>query len=109
MAAARFPAGKHDAQFSLVRRFRQAEKRRHDQAGTHPDANKGWGVAIDRYADTIVDSNLRLSLYVLLAAVGMLLLIGCTNLANLTLARGTAREREVAVRSALGAERGRLI
>ncbi len=75
----------------------------------YPDSNKGWGVAIDRYADTIVDSNLRLSLYVLLAAVGMLLLIGCTNLANLTLARGTAREREVAVRSALGAERGRLI
>jgi len=66
-------------------------------------------VAIDRYADIIVDSNLRLSLYVLLAAGGMLLLIGCTNLANLTLARGTAREREVAVRSALGAERGRLI
>ena len=75
----------------------------------YPDSNKGWGVAIDRYADIIVDTDLRRSLYVLLAAVGMLLLIGCTNLANLTLARGTAREREVAVRSALGAERGRLI
>jgi hypothetical protein len=62
-------------------------------AQAYPDSNKGWGVGIDRYADTIVDSNLRQSLYVLLAAVGMLLLIGCTNLANLTLARGTARER----------------
>jgi putative ABC transport system permease protein len=75
----------------------------------YPESNKGWGVAIDRYADTIVDSDLRQSLYVLLGAVGMLLLIGCTNVANLTLARGTAREREVAVRSALGAGRSRLI
>ena len=75
----------------------------------YPDSNKGWGVSIERYADTITDTNLRQSLYVLLAAVGMMLLIGCTNLANLTLARGAAREREVAVRSALGAGRQRLI
>ncbi len=78
-------------------------------AQQYPDSNKGWGVTIERYADTIVDTNLRQSLYVLLAAVGMMLLIGCTNLANLTLARGAAREREVAVRSALGAGRQRLI
>ncbi len=78
-------------------------------AQAYPDSNKGWGVTIDRYADTIVDANLRQSLYVLLGAVGMLLLIGCANLANLTLARGAAREREVAVRSALGASRHRLI
>jgi len=78
-------------------------------AQAYPDSNKGWGVTIDRYADTIVDANLRQSLYVLLGAVGMLLLIGCANLANLTLARGAAREREVAVRSALGAGRHRLI
>lgn len=75
----------------------------------YPESNKGWGVTIDRYSDVIVDTNLRQSLYVLLGAVGMLLLIGCANLANLTLARGAAREREVAVRSALGAGRHRLI
>jgi putative ABC transport system permease protein len=49
-------------------------------ARDYPDSNKNWGVTIDRYADIIVGSQLRSSLYVLLAAVGMLLLIGCANL-----------------------------
>src|SRR5262249_13209803 len=71
--------------------------------------NKGWGVSIVPYADSIGSPQLRSSLYVLLSAVGMLLLIGCANLANLTLARGTSREREVAVRAAIGAGRGRLV
>src|SRR5262249_35930816 len=62
-------------------------------AQDYPDSNKGWGVAIDPFADTVVGTQLRQSLYVLLSAVGMVLLIGCANLANLSLARGTARER----------------
>ena len=78
-------------------------------AQDYPDSNKGWGVSTVRYMDSIVGPQLRSSLYVLLSAVGMLLLIGCANLANLTLARGTSREREVAVRASLGAGRGRLI
>jgi putative ABC transport system permease protein len=78
-------------------------------AEAYPASNKGWGVTVDRYADEIVGDRLRQSLYVLLAAVGMLLLIGCANLANLTLARGMSREREVAVRASIGASRGRLV
>ncbi len=75
----------------------------------YPDSNKGWGVRVDRFTDMVVGDQLRRSLYVLMAVVAAVLLIGCTNLANLTLARATSREKEVAIRASLGAGRGRLI
>ena len=74
-----------------------------------PDSNKSWGVVTERYADILVLPELRTGLFVLMTATAMVLLIGCANLANLALARGVSREREVAVRAALGAGRSRLI
>ncbi|HWF48568.1 MAG TPA: ABC transporter permease [Bryobacteraceae bacterium] len=78
-------------------------------ANAYPASNKGWGVKLDRYQDRVVDANLRSSLLVLLAAVGVVLLMGCVNLANLLLVRASAREREVAVRTAIGASSGQLL
>jgi len=74
-----------------------------------PDSNKSWGVVTERYADTLIGPELRTGLLVLMTATGLVLLIGCANLANLALARGVSREREVALRAALGAGRWRLV
>ena len=78
-------------------------------SAAYPDTNKGWGIAVDRMADVIVGPGLHRSAWIVGAAVAMILLIGCANLANLLLARGTSREREVALRASLGAGRWRLI
>lgn len=77
-------------------------------AQNYPHSNKDWGVTVDRMTD-LVRSQYKTSFYILLGAVGMVLLIGCANLANLMLVRGMTRQREVAIRSALGAGSGRLI
>jgi putative ABC transport system permease protein len=78
-------------------------------SAAYPDTNKGWGAVVRPYASIVAGDDLQRSLYVLLAAVGMVLLIGCVNVANVMLARALSREREVAVRLALGAGRGRVI
>jgi predicted permease len=75
----------------------------------YPDSNKGWGVAVDPLADQIGGPGLRTPVIALFVATAFVLLIGCANLANIALARGIARRREISVRAALGARRWHLI
>jgi predicted permease len=75
----------------------------------YPDTNRGRGLRVLRFRDSQVGSLERGVSAALMASVGFVLLIACANLANLLFVRGAARQREAAVRAALGATRWRLV
>jgi predicted permease len=78
-------------------------------AREYPQDDKGIGFRMDASSTWVATDTTRRALWVLLGAVTFLLLIACVNIANLLLVRGMARHREIAVRTALGAGRGRLV
>jgi putative ABC transport system permease protein len=72
-------------------------------AAAYPKSNRGWGSLVEPLKNDFLPSERKLTLWLLLGAVAFVLLIACVNVANLLLAKGMTRQKEVAIRSALGA------
>ena len=78
-------------------------------SGEFPATNTGWSVRVDSVYDSMLDEGVRPSLFALLGAVALVMLIACANVSNLVLAKAIGRQRELALRTALGAEPRRLV
>jgi putative ABC transport system permease protein len=74
-------------------------------AQDYPQSNRGWGTSVEPLKDDFLPQNTKTTLWLLMGAVGFVLLIASANVANLMLAKGSTRLKEVAVRASLGATR----
>ena len=77
-------------------------------AAAYPKSNTGWTATVEPLQHNFLPRETKTALWLLLGAVGFVLLIACVNVANLMLAQGSVRQRELAIRAAIGASRGRL-
>jgi putative ABC transport system permease protein len=74
----------------------------------YPKSNKGWGASVELLKNDFIDRDTIKGLWLLMGAVAFVLLIACVNVANLLLARGSVRQKEIAVRASLGATQWQL-
>jgi putative ABC transport system permease protein len=102
------PLGHLKAGVSVAQAQAEANTIASQFAAAYPKENAGRGLKVDLYQEFMI-GHVRPMLLLLFAAAGAILLIACANLANLLLARGLARQREMSVRAALGASRWRLV
>ena len=77
-------------------------------AEIYPVSNKGWGASVEQLQNDFISPELIKNIWLLMGAVAFILLIACVNVANFLLARGTVRQKEIAVRASLGATRHQL-